>query len=196
MSGVDAFHKHCTKLPKLRGQKGKLKCNFCGSIYSGATRMIVHFAGVTGKKGSEAARCQKVLPDVRKAALQHLGMESGQKRSASDETDYEDDVAVATEPPSKQRRAAGSQPASQPGRASIGSSASTQAPITSYTHVLKHAEAQEAIASFLYENGIPFNVTRHPSWFEMWDRVRKAGPGLYPLSYNSYRTTALKQVHA
>jgi len=51
-----------------------------------------------------------------------------------------------------------------------------QAPITAYTVKLKHSAAQDAVCNWIYECGLPFNVTRHPAWFEMWDAVRKAGP--------------------
>jgi hypothetical protein len=66
-----------------------------------------------------------------------------------------------------------------------------QTPITSYTHQLRHTEAQDAISSFMFECGIPYKTpgTQHG----MWDAVRKAGPGLRPLSSNTYRTTALNK---
>lgn len=101
---------------------------------------------------------------MRQAALQlqHLGMESGQKRPAQDD-DEDNNVVEEVPQPSRQSRGVAEQRVGPAARASVGSSASTQAQITSYTQVLKHADAQEAIASFLYECGIPFNVTRHPA---------------------------------
>jgi len=63
-------------------------------------------------------------------------------------------------------------------------------------HTHRHMEAQDAIASWQFECGIPFNATRHPSWFEMWEAVRKAGPGLKPYSYNTLRGPVLKKVRS
>jgi len=57
---------------------------------------------------------------------------------------------------------------SKQSRASTGgSNTSTQAQITSYTTVLKHDAAQVAVCNWLFECGIPFNVTRHPAWHEI-----------------------------
>jgi hypothetical protein len=59
----------------------------------------------------------------------------------------------------------------------LGSS-SVQTSITSYTHQLRHTEAQDAISSFTFECGIPLKTpgTQHG----MWDAVRKAGPRIAP----------------
>lgn len=185
MSKVDALKRHTSLVPQGSGKPAKQRCNFCSNVFSGMSRIITHFAGVKGKPGAEAKPCEKVPADVRAAALQHLPealrLPSG-KRPAADEGDDGDEV-LEVAPASKQSRAS-----------TGGSSTSTQAQITSYTTVLKHDAAQVAVCNWLFECGIPFNVTRHPAWHEMWDAVRKAGPGFQPLSYNTVRTTALTKV--
>lgn len=69
MTVLDQFKQHSTKV-RLEGQKAdKLRCKFCGDADAGITRITVHFAGIKGKPGAEAKRCQKVSQDVRQAAL-------------------------------------------------------------------------------------------------------------------------------
>lgn len=192
---AEAFKQHCTAVKVEKGKKTSYKCNFCSEVFSGTTRIIVHLSGIKGKKGAEAAACKKVSPEVRRAALLHL--DDGQKRPLEEDEDDEVQDVSGQQAPSKRRSSAGAVQEQRRGSSAsgFGSSSGTQTPITSYTQVLKHTEAQDAISSFLYECGISFNVTRHPSWFEMWEAVRKAGPGLRPLSYNTLRTTQLKKVH-
>jgi len=64
-----------------------------------------------------------------------------------------DDVIEVSGPAPKRRGNMGS---------TLGSS-SVQIPITSYTHQLRHTEAQDAISSFMFECGIPFKTpgTQH-----------------------------------
>jgi hypothetical protein len=164
-----------------KGKKPLLRCKFCDKELQGTTRFITHLAGCKGKAGAEATACPKVPDEVRAAALQHVrGTPISQE---------EEDIIEVEEPQSSK----------QPRRESSSSKSSSQtqpmqAHITSYTQPLKHGEANEAISSWLYECGIPFNTTRHPAWREMWDKVRNAGPGFRPLSYNTLRTTELSRV--
>ena len=183
---VKAFEQHCTVVKAEKGKKKRLKCNFCNEVFSGITRIVVHLSGAKGKKGAEATSCKKVPAEVRQAALKHLNLDSQKRPHDDDEEEDDDDVMEVSGPAPKRRGSMGS---------ALGSSSAVQTPITSYTHQLRHTEAHDAISSFLFECGIPFNVTRHPAWHEMWDAVRKAGPNLRPLSYNTYRTTALKKVN-
>ena len=164
-----------------KGKKPLLRCKFCDKELQGTTRFITHLAGCKGKAGAEATACPKVPNEVRAAALQHVrGTPISQE---------EEDIIEFEEPQSSK----------QPRRESSSSKSSSQtqpmqAHITSYTQPLKHGEANEAISSWLYECGIPFNPTRHPAWREMWDKVRNAGPGFHPLSYKTLRTTEASRV--
>jgi len=183
MGVLEELKEHTRQLPKQSGKKPKFVCDFCDNEFTGITRIVTHFAGVKGKPGAEAQACRAVPAEVRAAALKHLGMSSG-KRPADDDdgADADDEIQEVVLRSSKQSRA------------SVGSSTSMQSQITAYTVVLKHEAAQEAVLNLFLECGVPFNVMRHPAWFEMWESVRKAGPNFRPLSYNTCRTTGLTKV--
>ena len=133
-------------------------------MFSGITRIVVHLSGAKGKKAEAAAR-------------RYLLKSSG---------GHDDDVIEVSGPAPKRRGNMGS---------ALGSS-SVQTPITSYTHQLRHTEAQEemaTISSFMFECGIPFKTPGTQHGMRCGQAVRKAGPGLRPLSSNTYRTTALNK---
>ena len=77
----------------------------------------------------------------------------------------------------------------------LGSS-SVQTPITSYTHQLRHTEAQDAISSFMFECGIPFKTPGTQHGMSCGMQCRRRGLGCAhspPIGCNTYRTTALNK---
>jgi hypothetical protein len=71
------------------------------------------------------------------------------------------------------------------------SGSTRQAHIDIFFNKSKNEAADLAVAMFLYENGISFNVIRSEAWRIMLKMVAGAGPGYNPPGYNLIRTAML-----
>jgi len=131
---------------KMLQQQGKKPLlHFCDKEIEGTTRFITHLAGCKGKAGVEATACHKVPNEVRSAALQHIRSPN----PTSQEVESQEVIVVEDTQSSKlaRRESCSSKGSSQ--------TQAMQAHISSYTQPLRHAEANEAISSWLYECAIP-----------------------------------------
>lgn len=54
-------------------------------------------------------------------------------------------------------------------------------------------DAAMDIAWFLYENALPFDVVRSPSYLRMCESISKHGPGFQPATYHEVRDSLLKK---
>ena len=70
---------------------------------------------------------------------------------------------------------------------------STQATINSIFKKNSREEVCENIASFFYNNAIPFNVARTEEFAKMFESVAKHGPGFKPPSYHEIRVKYLRK---
>ncbi|XLT87520.1 hypothetical protein S245_009576, partial [Arachis hypogaea] len=70
---------------------------------------------------------------------------------------------------------------------------STQTTINSIFKKGLREEACDGIASFIYNNAIPFNVARSEEYHNMFEKVARHGLGFKPPSYDELRGKLLKK---
>ncbi|XLS52131.1 hypothetical protein HN51_012808, partial [Arachis hypogaea] len=175
------------------GDAKKIKCKYCDKIVTGGVYRLKHHLAGTKK---DVEPCMGVSDEVKKDMFDIVvGLQKNlvkktrefeEKIQSKDEgVEEEGDALVGKKRKGKEIQT----PASLFKKRGV----STQTTINSIFKKGLREEACDGIASFIYNNAIPFNVARSEEYHNMFEKVARHGLGFKPPSYDELRGKLLKK---
>ncbi|KAG6536033.1 hypothetical protein ZIOFF_001071 [Zingiber officinale] len=172
----------------------KVQCKYCQKVINGGIYRLKHHLAGTQK---DVGACKAVSDDVRKemwkivSSLQENLIKrakeiEGRSSDSSPLGQYEDEEVEGAK---RQRREIAKNPADLFKKRGV----SSQTTINGIFKKNLREEACQGIASFFYNNAIPFHVAKSDEFKKMLDLVARHGIGFKPPSYHEIRVKYLKQ---
>ncbi|KAF7150398.1 hypothetical protein RHSIM_Rhsim02G0002400 [Rhododendron simsii] len=167
--------KYVTKVPVEKGSKGgggsaKFICNFGCHVkpYTGSySRVRAHLIGVPpGQKKQGVQVCAKLTHD---------------------------DIELLKKEESDAKRMFGNSKARKklPIEHQVCDQATVKGTVDNMFHITRREDVDQKIASCLYQNGVPFNIVRSPSWADLVHAINTAPKGYKSPNYEKVRTSLL-----
>ncbi|XP_042452411.1 uncharacterized protein LOC122037026 isoform X2 [Zingiber officinale] len=172
----------------------KVQCKYCQKVINGGIYRLKHHLAGTQK---DVGACKAVSDDVRKemwkivSSLQENLIKrakeiEGRSSDSSPLGQYEDEEVEGAK---RQRREIAKNSADLFKKRGV----SSQTTINGIFKKNLREEACQGIASFFYNNAIPFHVAKSDEFKKMLDLVARHGIGFKPPSYHEIRVKYLKQ---
>ena len=162
------------------GDPRKIKCKYCEKIITGGVyRLKHHLAGTQKDVGPCLAVSEAVKNEMWNIVVglqQNLVKKVEERGPNSEDSEKRKGKEVET-----------------PGNIFKKRCVSSQATINNMFKKNLREEACQEIASFFYNNVIPFNVSRSEEYTRMFEKVARHGLGFKPPSYHELRVKYLKQ---
>ncbi|KAK8926167.1 hypothetical protein KSP39_PZI018649 [Platanthera zijinensis] len=161
----------------------KIRCKFCEKTFSGGIYRLKHHLAGTKK---DVGACRAVPAEVKKEMREIVvGLqEKLVKKTIPNMEEKKEDIGDL-----KRKR----EDRSSTGLFKRSGASTTQSTINSIYKKGLHEEACNDIASFIYNNALPFNVVKSEEFHKMCESISRHGLGFKPPSYHDIRVKYLKQ---